>query len=153
MKTLVSLAFGLALVCYCSEVFAQCPASGGLVQFRGGGQTGGGGQNFRGSGQASSSAVSYSQGGFRGGRLLTGPGSYFHDLMVENRQRQLIQRQQVTIAAAKQAKKNLRKSKQLETRRAQRKAELVRRETKKREAAVRKNLSGSNQVQLASLTR
>ena len=37
MKTFLSLAFGLALVCFGSKTFSQCPAAGG------GGQTGGGG--------------------------------------------------------------------------------------------------------------
>ncbi len=149
MKTFLSLAVGLALVCFCSETFAQCRQTGGGGQ-TGGGQTGGGRQT--GGGQAFS-RVSFTQGGFQAGRLLTGQGSYFHDLMVQNRQRQLIQRQQLAIAAARQAKKNLRKGKQLDTRRAQRAAELARREAKKREAAGRQMLYGSNQIRLASSIR
>lgn len=73
-------------------------------------------------------------GGGGGGRLLTGPGSHFHDLMLQNYARQRQARQQAMVAAYKQAKKNTRKQKQLETRKKQRAAELARREERKKQA-------------------
>lgn len=74
------------------------------------------------------------QGGQQGGQLLTGPGSYFHDLMMQNAMRQQYARQQAYIATMKQAKRNTRKQSQLDTRRKQREAELARREEQKRRA-------------------
>jgi len=73
--------------------------------------------------------------------------------MVQNYQQQLVRRQQAAIAAAKLAKKNYRKGKQLNTRRAQREVGLARHEENKREAAARQNLYGSNQIRLASSIR
>jgi hypothetical protein len=73
--------------------------------------------------------------------------------MVRNHQQQLYRRQQAAIAAAKQAKKNIRKGKQLDTRRTQRDAELARREEKKRAAAAGQDLYRSNQVRLANSIR
>ncbi len=139
MKTVITLVFGFALLAFCSESFAQCPSAGG-------GGASGGGQGF------ASSQRGGSQGGSQG-QLLIGPGSYFNDVMVQNFQRQQLQRQQAAIAAVKLAKKNYRKSKQLDTRRAQREEELARREAKKRSSTLQRNLYGTNQVQLASRLR
>ena len=92
-----------------------------------------------------------SQGGFQGGspagQLLTGPGSYFHDVMMQNLMRQQYARQQAMIAAVKQAKRNTRKQAQLETRKKQRAAELARREEKKRQVRVLAQLQASTQIQ------
>jgi len=145
MKTLLGLVFGLALVCFCAETFAQCRQSGG-----GGGTGGGGGQTGGGGGQGFASFQRGDQGGGSQARLLTGPGSYFHDLMVQNYRQQQMARQQAMVAAAKQAQKNVRRGRQLDTRRAQREAELARREERKRAAALKENISRSNQVRLAT---
>ncbi len=75
-------------------------------------------------------------GGLPAGQLLTGPGSYFHDMMMHNAMRQQYARQQAYFAAVKQAKRNDRKQRQLETRRKQREAEVARREAKKRQAQL-----------------
>ncbi len=134
MKTLATIAVGLALGCFCSDSFAQCSASRG------------GGQGF----------ASSARGGGQGGRqpqLLTGQGSFFHDQMVQNFQRQQMQRYQQAVMVARQAKRNERRGQQLNTRRTQRELELARREAKKRAASLRQNFDDSNQVRLASYTR
>ena len=76
----------------------------------------------------------FSGGGVVAGQLLTGPGSYFHDLMVQNYVRQQRAHQQMMVAAQKQAKKDTRKQKQLDTRRKQRAEVLARREARKKQA-------------------
>lgn len=110
---------------------------------------GGGGGAPASSSRATQSAGS--QGGFQGGspagQLLTDPGSYFHDVMMQNRMRQQVARQQAMIAFAKQAKRNTRKQAQLETRKKQREAELARREEKKRQAQVLAQLQTSTRTQ------
>ena len=124
---LSAFAIGLFFVANAS---AQCarqggggvPSSGGSVGIRSGFQSTG------------------FQGGGQGGQLLTGPGSHFHDLMMQNARRQHYARQQAMLAAAKQAKRNTRKQASLETRKRQRAAELARREEKKRQAKLKAQL-------------
>lgn len=121
---LSALAFGLFFV---SDASAQCALRGG-----------GGGVQAPSSSRAIQSAGLQRgfQGGSQGGQLLTGPGSYFHDMMMQNAMRQRYARQQAMVAAIKQAKRNTRKQAQLETRKKQRAAELARREEKKRQARL-----------------
>lgn len=145
MRTFLSLTFALALSCFCSETFAQCRSSGG--------QAGSGGRQMSQRGGQGFSPVASSQRSSQSDRAMTGQVSYFHQQMLQSQQRQLMQRQQAAIATAKQAKRNLRKGKQLDTRRSQRAAELARREVKKREAADRQNQLRANQVRLASSLR
>ena len=80
-------------------------------------------------------------------------GADFQNMMMQGLRQQLVQRQQAAIAAEKRAKQQVRKGKQLETRRTQREAELARREAKKRAAALQLDLYSSNQVRLASVSR
>lgn len=141
---LSALAFGLFWVADASAQCALRSGGGGGVQsagFSGGSQSSG----FQSSGQRGF------QGGSQGGQLLTGPGSYFHDMMVQSRARQQYARQQAMVAAVKQAKRNTRKQAQLETRKKQRAAELARREEKKRQAKIMAQLRSPASNQQTSL--